>query len=124
MKKLYNQILLLFLIGLLFSATACKEEVDQIIPLTIPTIKSVAPAEGTIGTELTIKGSQFEKEAIVLVGSVTATRVEVSSDSIIYATVPAGIAINTPLAVTVRNHNGGEATCRAPLRPCLRCWLS
>lgn len=76
-----------------------------------PTITSVTPAEGSIGTELTIVGTNFATGATVLIGGIAATNVDVTSTTLMYATVPAGITTNTLLAVTVKNpENSGEAT--------------
>ncbi|MBD3616064.1 MAG: IPT/TIG domain-containing protein [Gracilimonas sp.] len=75
-----------------------------------PTIESVMPGEGTVGTELTISGSDFSSDATVKVGTVTADVVEFSSSTTLYVTVPSGITGNTALDITVTNGDGGEIT--------------
>jgi hypothetical protein len=77
-----------------------------------PTITSVTPAEGSISTEITITGTNFAANATVFIGTIAATSVEVSpTTTVIYASIPSGIAANTLLPVTVKNpDNGGEAT--------------
>ena len=75
-----------------------------------PSISSVTPEEGTVGTELNINGSEFEAGIEVLVGGVTASSVEVSSSTTLYVLVPSGIAGNTPLDIQVTNTDGGQAS--------------
>lgn len=75
-----------------------------------PTIESVTPSEGSIGTELTVSGSDFISGATVTIGSIDATEVEFSSSTTLFLMVPSGITGNTALEVTVSNTDGGEVT--------------
>jgi hypothetical protein len=94
-------------ICLAFFYTGCKK--DDPIPVSeIPVITGVSPDEGTIGTEVTITGSNFKAGAIVTLGEKTMDKVEISSGSLIYASVPSGIPANTLLSVKVKNPGGGE----------------
>lgn len=87
---------------------SCKK--DDPAPVSeIPTITSVEPKEGSIGTELTISGSNFQGGASVLVGDIASTNVEVSTNTVIYAVVPSGIPGNVSLSVSVVNIGGGRA---------------
>jgi hypothetical protein len=104
-----KQLFFMLIMGFLFSIVACKKEVENTIPVNNPTITSVAPNEGTVGTELAIIGTGFTEGASVLVGTITSAKVEITTDTV-YALVPAGIPANTPLSVTVRNADGGEVT--------------
>ena len=108
-KILKPTFLLLILTGIIFMLVNCKKD-DPISPSLIPTIVSVTPNEGSIGTELTITGTNFQSNATVTVGTKASTMVEVASPTTIYAKVPSGIPGNTLLAVKVKNPGGGEAT--------------
>ena len=108
-KKISLRIIFIALAGIIFLSYGCKK--DEKIPTSdIPTIVSVEPTEGTVGTELTITGTNFKSSANVTIGGQTASQVEVPSSTTIYAKVPSGIASNTPLAVRIKNPLGGEAT--------------
>ncbi len=107
--KLTYSILSVMLAGMVILNSGCKK--DDETPLhDIPTIESVEPSEGTVGTELTIFGTNFKSNATVTVGGLASNSVEIFSSSIIYAQVPSGIEGNTLLAVKVKNSLGGEAT--------------
>ena len=109
MKPQALKIGILYLISLGIFLTGCKK--DDPIPLSeIPTITGITPNEGTVGTELTITGTNFKAGAAVAVGDKASTQVEVSSGTIIYAKVPSGIPANTLLSVKVKNPSGGQAT--------------
>lgn len=75
-----------------------------------PSISSVSPNEGAIGTELSIEGSNFQSDAGVQVGEKAASEVEVSSESQIYAKVPADIQYHTPVSVVVENADAARDT--------------
>ena len=106
-SKFTSKILLLSLLGIIISITGCKKD-DEIPFNEIPTISAVTPAEGTVSTELTIKGTNFMEGLTVYVGDVPCSNVEVSSATIIYAKVPSGIPANTFLPVKVANTGGGN----------------
>jgi hypothetical protein len=89
--------------------TGCKDD-DEPKPVGPISAMGVTPAEGTVGTEIAIAGTGFSNDATVLVGDVQATLVEVSSDQLIYAKIPSGIAVNSLLTITVKNPDGGKAT--------------
>ena len=112
MKKLLLKRLLLFAImGLVLSYTGCKKDEEPINPTDLsPTILTVSPSEGNIGTKLTISGKNFVTGATVLIGDETATNVEVLTSSSITAVVPDGVPFNSLLSVTVRNSGGAEDT--------------
>lgn len=63
-------------------SSACAE------PVLIPTITSVNPASGPIGTPVIITGSNFNGTIAVNFGAVTASSFEVNSDTQISTTVP------------------------------------
>lgn len=77
--------------------------------ISTPTIESVSPEEGTIGTELTITGTGFASGITVTIGEIDASTIEVESSTKMYVDVPSGIAGNTPLRVEVNNPDGGTA---------------
>lgn len=74
-----------------------------------PSLNSLEPAEGTVGTELEVAGSNFESGATVSVGEHEADVSDVTSTTI-YADVPSGIPSETALDVTVTNPNGESAS--------------
>lgn len=71
-----------------------------------PTLSAVSPAQGTVGTELTVTGTNFRDGASVLVGATAATGVQVASPTTIYASVPDGVTAGQVYDVTVRNSDG------------------
>jgi hypothetical protein len=73
-----------------------------------PTIARVSPAQGTVGTELTITGAGFKSGVTVLVGAIAATNVELTDATTLYATVPVGVTAGQAYSVTVRNSDGGS----------------
>ncbi len=80
-----------------------------------PTISSVSPTTGTVGTELTIKGANFRSGATVQLDSLVATGVEVS-DTVIFASVPGGVKVDSTYGVIVRNSDQTEAKLAAAFR--------
>jgi len=84
------------------------EDSDEEETVPEPSISSVSPSEGGIGTELSIEGTDFQSDATVKIDDSTATDVEVTSASQIYANVPAGIQSKTPVSVSV--HNSSDKT--------------
>lgn len=107
--KALNYILSLVVLLSALSYTGCKKDDDPISGAQ-PAIVSVSPAEGTVSTELTIEGSDFEDGASVYVGGVQASVVDVASSTQIFAQVPAGIEANVALDVRVVNPGGRDAT--------------
>ncbi|MFA6147666.1 MAG: IPT/TIG domain-containing protein [bacterium] len=70
-----------------------------------PTISSISPASGPVGTPVTISGSYFDNSAVIrFAGGVAATRTVVSSSQI-DTVVPVG-AVTGPITVTT---SGGTA---------------
>jgi hypothetical protein len=110
LTRIKNGILYLTLIGVMLSYTGCKKDDDSIPLSAIPTIESITPNEGTIGTELTITGTNFQANAVVFVGDKVCLQVEVFSSTVAYIKVPSGIPANILLAVKVTNPGGGEKT--------------
>lgn len=74
-----------------------------------PTISSVEPTTGTVGTELRIEGSSFRSGARVFLAGREADFPEVASPVLLFAFVPSGVPAETPLDVVVRNSDGTEA---------------
>ncbi|MBI4420105.1 MAG: Ig-like domain-containing protein, partial [Gemmatimonadetes bacterium] len=75
-----------------------------------PTISSVTPNNGTVGTELAIVGTNFRAGISVFVGTLAADMVDRVSDTQVFALVPQGVTAGTAYGVTVRNSDGTEAT--------------
>lgn len=75
-----------------------------------PTITSVSPAQGTVGTELTIVGTAFRPGLQVFVGDIAMSSVQLVSGTQIFGYVPAGIPANVALSVLVRNSDNTQAT--------------
>ena len=106
MKAFTLKFIFLAITALIITSSGCKK--DEIPESEIPRIDNVEPQEGTVGTELTITGANFQSGANVFVGNKASGNVEVTSGSIIYAKVPSGIPGNVLLSVTVINPGGGE----------------
>lgn len=75
-----------------------------------PTVSAVEPAEGTVGTDLRITGTNFRSGAAVNVGDLSATGVDVTSSTEIFATVPAGVTGGTTYDVSVINADDTSVT--------------
>lgn len=75
-----------------------------------PTLLSVSPTTGTVGTELTLTGTDFRAGATVLLDSAEADSVEMANADTLYALVPAGVTVGHAYSVTIRNADGSEAT--------------
>ena len=78
-----------------------------------PTIASVSPATGTVGTELSIVGNNFRTGVQVFVGGIQLTSLDMVSSTQLFGFVADGIAADTALDVRVRNSDGTEATLAA-----------
>jgi IPT/TIG domain-containing protein len=88
-----------------------------------PTLASVTPSTGTVGTELTLSGTNFRAGATVLLDGLTADSVQVANAVTIYALVPMGVTAGHAYAVQVRNHDGTStqlATAFTPVAPVLQ----
>jgi len=71
-----------------------------------PTILTVTPSQGTVGTEIRISGNDFRIGATVSIGGHDASRIDVVSEVEIFATVPEGITQGQSYDVRVRNGDG------------------
>ncbi len=68
-----------------------------------PTLLSLTPVVGTVGTEVHLVGNDFRSGATVEVGGMAATSVDVTTSTDIFAFVPDGVVVGTPYDVEVRN---------------------
>lgn len=84
---------------------------------TPPTLQGVSPATGTVGTELTLTGTDFRAGASVLLDNAPADSVQVAGTSTVYALVPAGVAVGHVYAVTIRNSDGTSAKLNGVFTP-------
>jgi hypothetical protein len=82
-----------------------------------PTLLAVSPATGTVGTELTLTGTDFRAGATVLLDSAAADSVQVAGDATLYALVPSGVVVGHAYAVTIRNADGTQAKKTAAFTP-------
>lgn len=80
-------------------------------PIAPPTVTSVAPLVGTVGTELTITGTNFQAPMKINVGSFAADSVDVANATTLYALVPSGVTAGTSYDVQVDN---GSGTAKGP----------
>ena len=95
---------------LVMTAAACGGG-DSTGPKAVPpTIATISPIRGTVGTELTVTGTGFRDGATVRVGTLAATDVQVANATTLYVKVPAGVAAGQVYGVTVDNRDGGSAT--------------
>ncbi len=105
MKKLsFSLLAMLGLFATLF--IACDEDDDTPPPAETPTISSITPSSGPVGTSVTIAGTNFGDSPSVSFGGTSAT-VGTSSATSITTTVPTGLSAGT-VSVTVTA--GGETS--------------
>lgn len=100
-------------LGLAIALAGCDSGGSASSDLPTPAIDEVAPTEGSVGTELSITGQQFDDGASVRIGETDASTVEVASSSQLYADVPEGIPYNTALPVIVANAGSKTDTVKA-----------
>ena len=81
-----------------------------VAPDPSPTVSSVSPATGTVGTELNIVGANFRTGVQVFVGGVQIASVDMTSSTQLFGLVPDGVAVGTALDVRVRNSDSTEIT--------------
>lgn len=75
-----------------------------------PSISSVDPSTGTVGTEVKIIGSEFRSGADVLFDDLASDSVDVVDDTLAFALAPSGISAGELFDVTFRNDDGTEDT--------------
>lgn len=75
-----------------------------------PTLLTVSPATGTVGTELHLAGNDFRQGASVHVGGIASPSVELSGGTDAYALVPDGVVAGTTYDVELRNTDGTKVT--------------
>ena len=91
------------LLGLLVTACGDNPTAPEDTQGPAPTVASIEPTSGTVGTDLRISGMNFRNGATVRIGTFDATGIDVTSGSEIFATAPAGITAGTVYDVTVTN---------------------
>lgn len=79
------------------------------VQVSSPTIDSIAPVTGTLGTEVRIYGSSLESGAEVSFGEMASGSV-VLEDGSLFAVVPAGLTAGSAHDVRVENPDGGSTT--------------
>jgi hypothetical protein len=87
------------------------------------TLTSVTPSTGTIGTELTLFGTNFHTGATVQLDALEADSVQVVSSTTIYVLVPSTVVKDHAYAVQVSNTDGTQARLAGaftPVGPLLR----
>ncbi len=75
-------------------------------PIPAPSVTGIVPLTGTVGTRLSITGTNFYDNATVLIGTLAADSVTVLNQSTLYAYVPAGVAAGSSYPVSVDNGSG------------------
>jgi hypothetical protein len=104
--------------GVLLAAVAACGGRDSTGPKGVPpTIVSVSPVKGTVGTELTVTGTDFRAGATVRIGTLSATNVQVANATTLYATVPAGVVAGQVYDLSIENGGGGSVTRAATFTP-------
>lgn len=96
---------------------ACSKDSTSPTQGPAPTLASVSPATGTVGTELALTGTAFRAGAAVLLDSAAADSVQVTNSTTAYALVPTGVKVGHAYAVTVRNSDGTSATLTGRFTP-------
>lgn len=97
--------------GKVYLATWSSQVAVYGIKSASPSLKNVAPGNGSAGTTVTLQGTGFATGASVAFGGVAATNVVVSSSTRVSAAVPAHAAGDVDVVVT--NADGQSATLRS-----------
>lgn len=84
---------------------------------TPPTLQGVSPAMGTVGTELTLTGTDFRAGASVLLDNAPADSVQVTGSTTAYALVPAAVTVGHVYTVTIHNSDGTSAKLNGVFTP-------
>ncbi|MEX2258177.1 MAG: hypothetical protein WD672_05655 [Woeseia sp.] len=79
-------------------------------PDPAPVITSTSPATGTVGTELSIVGTDFRSGVQAFVDGIALDSLDRQSSTQLFGFVPAGVTVGTALDVRVRNSDGTEVT--------------
>ncbi|MEJ2214983.1 MAG: kelch repeat-containing protein [Gemmatimonadota bacterium] len=101
----------IFLLVAVAVTAACSK--DSTGPKSTPVINSVAPAQGTAGTEVAISGSSFSAGDVQVFFDDLPSPRAVLEGGTLYALAPEGITEGTTYDVRVVNGDGGEATLTA-----------
>lgn len=92
------------------SVNGASGQAEILVAGPAPTISSVSPGTGTVGTELKIIGTNFRSGITVRVGALAADSVDRTADTLVFALVPTGVTANVAVGVTVNNNDGTSAT--------------
>ncbi|KPJ83642.1 MAG: hypothetical protein AMS19_03690 [Gemmatimonas sp. SG8_23] len=101
---------LLALAGLAMIASGCGDDPSGVEQGPPPTISTIEPATGTVGTDLRITGTNLRPGAGGAVGSLAAAQVDVPSSSEAFLRVPEGVVTGETYDVTFENADGTEVT--------------
>lgn len=101
---------LVLALGLSVGLAACGD--DPATPADPPTLTALAPATGTVGTEVRIDGTNLQDGAEVRFGDAASPSVQLDGGAL-FAYAPAGLTAGTTYDVTVENPDGGEAVLEA-----------
>ena len=74
-----------------------------------PSIASLSPANGTVGTELRIRGRHFRAGAAVYLDGLASDSVDVFADTLLFALVPNGVSADVTYSVRIVNRDLTEA---------------
>jgi len=85
-------------------------------PTFVPTLsaQSFTPTSGGAGSSVTITGFGFNSSSTVKFGTVSASVLYDSSTGNLNAIIPSGLALNTPVTISVTNTTGATGTVKAP----------
>jgi hypothetical protein len=97
--------------ALLLVLTACRDDGTGLVSIK-PTIDSIAPRAGTVGTEVSIYGRDLDGGASVHFGSHSSSAVELEA-GVLFALAPAGLTAGSTYAVRVVNPGGAADTLAA-----------
>jgi len=75
-----------------------------------PSISTVEPGTGTVGTDLRVTGADFRSGASGAIGSLAASQVDVASSAEVFLRVPPGVVAGNTYDVTVSNTDGTSVT--------------
>ena len=83
---------------------------DSVSPSLPPSISSVDPASGTVGTQVAISGASFTPGLTVTFGDLAATSIEVESPGTALVHAPDGLLVGSTYDIRVTNPGGTSDT--------------
>ncbi|WP_400190935.1 IPT/TIG domain-containing protein [Hymenobacter sp. B81] len=106
--------------GNLFITDTGNNRIRQLTPVVVPTLTSLSPSSGPVGTSVTLTGTGFTSGSTVRFNGTAATSVTFTSATSLRATVPTGATTgNVTVTTPGGTSNGRSFTVTLPVVPTL-----